>query len=54
MTPREKHSIIMFLKQCYINDWILDADDIKHILELDFKYVVNQYQTSHAKEFVQN
>ncbi len=28
-----------FLQECIDNDWDLDVDDIKHILDHDFQYV---------------
>lgn len=31
--------IVDFLNEVQEQDWELDADDIKHILNLDFKYV---------------
>ena len=31
-----------FLQECVDNDWDLDADDIKHVLNLDFDYVRKQ------------
>ncbi len=32
-------NISNFLQECLDNDWDLDVDDIKHILDQDFKYV---------------
>ena len=33
------HTIVAFLKECKLNDWDLDSDDIEHILKGECDYV---------------
>lgn len=39
---KDDWKIVDFLNECYYEEWELDADDIKHILQLDFDYVRKQ------------
>jgi hypothetical protein len=40
MTQAEEHfQIVDFLNECEEENWELDNDDIRHILQLDFDYV---------------
>ena len=35
----QRYAIVDFLNECEEQDYELDADDIRHILDLDFDYV---------------
>lgn len=41
-TLLDQEKIIDFLNECEEQDWELDADDIKHILNNDFDYIRKQ------------
>jgi tmRNA-binding protein len=43
-TLLHREKIIDFLNEVEEQDWELDADDIKHILNNDFDYIRKQYQ----------
>lgn len=36
--------IVDFLNECEEQDWMLDQNDLTHVLKLDFDYIRNQYQ----------
>lgn len=50
MNEHNALKIYTFLQQCCKENWDLDEDDIKHILELDFDYIRKQYIIEELKE----
>ncbi|HSA75490.1 MAG TPA: hypothetical protein VLE21_04810 [Candidatus Nitrosocosmicus sp.] len=44
MTDSSESKIVDFLNECEEQDYALDGDDIRHILELDFDYVRKQHR----------
>lgn len=46
----DRERIIDFLNEVEEQDWELDSDDIKHILNMDFDYIRGQYQITSVTE----
>ena len=46
----KNQEIVDFLNEIEEQDWELDADDIKHVLTMDFDYIRKQQSLSNVRE----